>query len=234
MKCEQPQILLSLVSTLQPDHCMDSVWKMQRKNHFVAAAAAILQAANMASLLARGKMFFRGAHSKKYFCTVCIENHTWCTIPAANLLFSVAVFGSGLPRVGNPVAARAAVAGRCSTELSMSSRRTILSSAPTTTRAITADLCPLLSSIRQLSISATNSHYAKMGIYRAQALAQKRGRPDPFEGQPKIVYGCQRNCRTSPWKLNLVAKLVHIFTISVALPCFFRLLFSNLQSRYSK
>eukprot|EP00040_Diaphanoeca_grandis_P039111 m.258171 g.258171 ORF g.258171 m.258171 type:complete len:240 (-) comp36226_c0_seq1:71-790(-) len=61
---------------------------------------------------------------------------------------------------------------------------------------------------RSISTSGVRLHYAERGIKRIQERAKKLGLRDPLKGQKTIVYGRQLNCPSSPWKLNLVAKLI--------------------------
>ena len=70
---------------------------------------------------------------------------------------------------------------------------------------------------RALHTARAAQHFAKRGEQRAVRRAEAMGLPDPQEGAPRVVHGMRRNCKTSPWKLNLLAKQIRGLKVDEAI-----------------
>ncbi|EGD72226.1 hypothetical protein PTSG_00247 [Salpingoeca rosetta] len=70
---------------------------------------------------------------------------------------------------------------------------------------------------RQLHTAAPCFHFAKRTVWKLQKEAIAKGKSPIEFADEKNVFGCRRNIKTSPWKLNLVAKQIRGLAVDDAI-----------------
>eukprot|EP00055_Hartaetosiga_balthica_P016316 m.102620 g.102620 ORF g.102620 m.102620 type:complete len:231 (+) comp9082_c0_seq1:132-824(+) len=88
----------------------------------------------------------------------------------------------------------------------------------------------LFKSTASLHTSAPVAHFAKRTVWKLQKDAIASGKDVPEYADDKNVFGCRRNIKTSPWKLNLVAKQIRNLAIDEAIT---QMTFSNKKAAES-
>eukprot|EP01147_Barroeca_monosierra_P008990 gene8990-1321_t len=78
----------------------------------------------------------------------------------------------------------------------------------------------ILSSIGEIKYFHTSGslfHFAKRAVWKMEKEAIRIGRPIPEMADEKNVFGCRRNVKSSPWKMNLVAKQIRGLPVDQAI-----------------
>eukprot|EP00043_Microstomoeca_roanoka_P001342 m.32214 g.32214 ORF g.32214 m.32214 type:complete len:210 (-) comp10764_c0_seq1:202-831(-) len=75
----------------------------------------------------------------------------------------------------------------------------------------------MASSVRRLHTCLPSLHFCTRAVWKMQKEAVATGKPVKQMADDLNVFGCRRNIRTSPWKLNLVAKQIRGLSIDDAI-----------------